>query len=238
MAEEMTSMRSDRYVDRSVLEFQLANRSPIAGYEDEETVSLEEAVKKIIPFVGDVSKYVQDAKQKCNQNSALITWDESAAIYLYTMSIPLFSRLNETLRTENRHALKPWFAFLKLFLSALDKLPSSTVTVWRAVAGDIGSSIIINKENTWWSINSSSTALNVVEWFLGDYGTLFTINAIYGKKIHEYSAFPDEKEVILMPGTHLLTTSEPLFFKNSLRIIHLQGREFNWTNYTIVSISE
>lgn len=147
MTHKMAFMRSDRYVNKNVLELQLANCSPIAGYESEEIVSLEDAITKIAQVIGDVSKYVNIAKQKCNKNNDILTWDESAAIYLYTMSTPLFSRLNDTLRAENRHPLKPWFAFLKLFLNALEKLPSSIVTVWRAVAGDIASSIVIDTEN-------------------------------------------------------------------------------------------
>lgn len=57
-----------------------------------------------------------------------LTPDMSASIYLYTMQFgtepSLFQELNKTLRTENRQALKPWFPFLKLFLSASHTLPA------------------------------------------------------------------------------------------------------------------
>ncbi len=46
MAEELTSTRSDRYVNKTVSELQQANRSPIYGYESLEIISLEDAVKK------------------------------------------------------------------------------------------------------------------------------------------------------------------------------------------------
>ncbi|CAF1555544.1 unnamed protein product, partial [Rotaria sp. Silwood1] len=87
-------------------------------------MTLEKAVERIIPLVSDLADHVARAKQSCNQNSALITWDESAAIYLYSMQTGFFPMLNKALRDENRHVLKPWFAYLKLFITALEKLPS------------------------------------------------------------------------------------------------------------------
>jgi hypothetical protein len=41
--------------------------------------------------------------------------------------------LNQSLRNENREQLKSWFYFLKLFLTALYKLPSQNERVWRRV---------------------------------------------------------------------------------------------------------
>jgi hypothetical protein len=222
MAQQMTSTRSNRYVNENVSELQEANRSPIYGYKNQIIMTLEEAVETIIPFVNDIVKHVNDAKQKCNRDSSLLTWDESAAIYLYTMSSSFFSCLNNTLRAENRYALKPWFAFLKLFMSALDKLPSSAGTVWRAVSGDADTFSVQDEVKVWWSVNSSSTALNVVQCYLGERGTLFAIEATRGKKISEYSAFPEEQEVIIMPGTCLRVESEPFNFIDLLLIVHLK----------------
>ena len=229
MIKEVDHERNNRYVNQSISDLELANKNPIKDYETEALVSLEEAMKKVVPLIGDVSQYIHCAKQKCYRDSDGLTWDESAAIYLYTMSTPVFSYLNRTLREENRRALKPWFPFLKLFLTGLNKVPSSQVTVWRAVAGDIGYSIIIDHEKTyiWWSINSSSTALNVVQNFLGETGTLFSINAINAKKIDKYSAFPDEKEVILPPGVNVRATSQPMNFEDRLQIVHLQQINVN-----------
>ncbi len=66
-----------------------------------------------------------------------LTQDESGAIYLYTMQFhdepSLYILLNKSLRAENREQLKPWFPFLKLFVTALHKLPSQNKTVWRGV---------------------------------------------------------------------------------------------------------
>jgi len=222
MAQKMTPMRSDRYVDKNVLELQQANYRPIDGYEDQDIMTLENAVEKIVPLVENIGTYVEDAKQKCNRNFNILTWDESASIYLYTMPTPFFSRLNKTLRAEDRCALKPWFPFLKLFMSALKKLPSSAERVWRAVAGDIGSFPFEENVQIWWSVNSFSTALDVIQLYIGDMGTLFAIDAIHGKNISEYSAFTEEQEVILMPGTRVRWKSKPLNFMDRLLIVHLE----------------
>jgi hypothetical protein len=73
----------------------------------------------------------------CQHPTDDLTQQESAAIHLYTMQFDggpsLYEILNQSLRAENRQELKPWFLFLKLFLTALYKLPSQNKTIWRGV---------------------------------------------------------------------------------------------------------
>jgi hypothetical protein len=73
----------------------------------------------------------------------------------------------------------------------------------------------------WWGVNSCAIALNIVQPFLGEKGTLFAIDAIQGKDITAFSANPDEEEVILMPGTCVHARRESLVYDNRLFIIHL-----------------
>jgi hypothetical protein len=219
----------NRFVNGGLSELQDANRSPIYGYQHLPIVSLDQAVEKIIPIVPEVEHYVSLAKRDCNRNSSILTWDESAAIYLYSMPMTFFSRLNEFLRAKNRDVLKPWFAFLKLFLTALEKLPSYELITWRGVAGNVGSAFVDNDTQIWWSINSCSKAINVVEMYLGDTGTVFAINATNGKDITAFSAFQEEQEVILMPGSRLHVKYGSLNFKNSLFIVHLEEESASGT---------
>lgn len=214
-------MASDRFIDGALSKLQDANRSPIFGFQHYPLVSLEIAVKNIIPLVPELTTYLPLAKKHCNRRHSSLTFDESAAIYLYTMPTTFFSRLNERLRDKNRDVLKPWFSFLRLFIHALEKIPSKPQIVWRGVQGDVGNSFVENARHTWWSVNSCSSGLNVIEVYLGDTGTVFAINASAAKDISEFSAFPEEREVILMPGTEMLVKSTRLSFKNSLFIVHL-----------------
>ncbi|CAF3652467.1 unnamed protein product [Rotaria sp. Silwood1] len=222
MAQSMTPMNSNRFVNDDVSELQEANHSPIYGYQHLSVMTLEQAVEKLVPSVSNLIDYVAQAKQYCNRNSSLITWDESAAIYLYSMQTDFFSMLNKALRNGKRHVLKPWFAFLKLFLTALEKLPSLNDTVWRGVSGNINSNFVHNGLQTWWSVNSCSKALNVIEPFVGRKGVVFAIKVMHGKDISAYSAFPHEAEVIIMPGTRVRVKSNPLNFNDYLLIVHLE----------------
>ncbi len=187
-------------------ELQQTNWNPICGYKDRNLKSLEEAVESIAEskLVKNIREYAKEAKQKCTKNTQL-TVNESAAIYLYTMDTPFYETLNGILRVENPPDLVPWFDFLKLFITAVQKLPShkTTTTVWRGLANLKASNFIEGQMFTWWNVNSCSTYPSVAAGFTCDMGVLCCINTIYGKDIRTYSAKNGEEEVVLMPGTRL-----------------------------------
>jgi len=214
-------MSRNRFTNAAHSVDQENNCSPISGYEDLTCLTLDEAVEKITPLVADAAKYLLDAKENCNKDSTLLTLDESAAIYLYSMSTSFFSSLNVALRNRNRHALKSWFAFLKLFMTALKKLPSIKATVWRGVNYDDTLTFVDKDVHIWWGVNSCSMSPKNVEPFLGETGTLFAIDAINGKDISAFSAVPDEQEVILMPGTCVRAKFESLDVTDHLFLVHL-----------------
>jgi hypothetical protein len=219
---DLYAFKRERFVNNVLSELHAANRSPIYGYQHLSLLSLEQATEKIIPLVSGLVNYVAQAKQQCNRDSTILTWDESAAIYLYSMPVHFFSRLNEALRDENRNALKPWFAFLKLIIHALEKLPSLEINVWRGVEGDVGANLVKNDILTWWSVNSCSMDLKVVEFYLGEKSTLFAIKSLYGKDISSFSACREECEVVLIPGALLNVKCDALNYKDHLFIVHLE----------------
>ncbi len=138
------------------------------------------------------------------------------------MPIEFFSKLNIALRHPNRQVLKPWLDFLKLFVTSLKKLPSTKATVWRGVSYNANSKFVDNDVYTWWDINSCTVNINIVQGFLGESGTLFAIETIDGRDISMLSAFPNEQEVILMPGTCVRAKYQSLNFIDRLFIIHLE----------------
>ena len=221
---EMAAIRSERFVSTKLSDLKEANHSPIYGYQHLPVLSLEEAVENLVQIVPGLKTYVAEAKKNCNRNSTLLTHDQSAAIYLYTMPIKFFSELNAALRAKNRDALKPWFSFLKLFLDGLERLPSLDLVVWRGVGDDVGSDLLDNSMETWWSVNSCSTNLEVVQLYLGKKGTVFAIQTINGKDISAYSVFEDEREIILLPGIAMCIKSRPLNFEERLFIVHLEEK--------------
>lgn len=218
----MAFEKHNRFISNTLSNLQEVNQNPIFDYDGLPVLTLEEAVEKVIQIVPDVVDYFLNAKENCNQNSTLLTLDESTAIYLYSMPVMFYSHLNIALRAANRHALKPWFAFLKLFITALEKLPSTKAIIWRGVNYDATLTFVDNDIHTLWNINSCSMDPNIVQQFLGESGTLFVINAIHGKDISTFSAIPDEKEVILMPGTRVRRKYESLNFIDRLFVVHLE----------------
>jgi hypothetical protein len=148
----------------------------------------------------------------CQDPTDDLTQQESASIHLYTMQFDggpsLYHSLNQFLRAENREQLKPWFSFLKLFLTALHKLPSHSKTVWRSVRDvDLSSRYKTGTKFAWWGVSSCTTNIDILEsnQFLGKQGqrTLFSIECINGKSVAPHSYFKNtEKEIILMPGSY------------------------------------
>lgn len=212
----------DRFVIDTPEELQVISHNPILGYENEPLLSLEEATEPITPFIPNITEYVSKAKENCNRKSLFLTWDESAAIYLYTMPTSLYKLLNQALRTENQCKIKPWFPFLKLLLTALGKLPPVKKQIWRGASVEEGAIFADGDVHIWWTINSCSKDLGVIETFLGQSGTIFSIDAVEGKDITEFSMFLLEKEVVLMPGTHVRACAKSLSFHGSYFLVHLK----------------
>ncbi|CAF4960217.1 unnamed protein product, partial [Rotaria sp. Silwood1] len=186
--------------------------SPIKGYQDKPLVSLTDAVEPVSEFFNEIEDNVFVALHNCQNPTEGLTQQESASIHLYTMQFDggpsLYQLLNQSLRAENREELKPWFSYLKLFLTALYKLPSQSGTVWRGIRDvDLNSKYKTGTKFAWWGVSSCTTHIEVLEsnQFLGKHGkrTLFSIECINGKSVAVHSYFKNtEKEIILMPGSY------------------------------------
>ncbi|CAF0955002.1 unnamed protein product [Rotaria sordida] len=160
-----------------------------------------------------------------------LTIDESAAIRLYTMEWEsphrsLYSMLNYTLKMANREDLQPYFKYLKLFLTALAKLPCvPSLTVWRGVTKNLSAEFPPGTIVTWWTFSSTTTSLTVLEnsTYLGTSGgrTLFSVEAINGRTIRAHSHFVTEDEILLLPGTQMIVQSQ-LNPATDLYIVHLK----------------
>ncbi|CAF3058195.1 unnamed protein product [Rotaria sp. Silwood2] len=200
---------------------------PIYGYRNEKLVSIEKALEPIEPQIDELPYYIKIAKRNCHYPSEhKLTPDQAAAIYIYTMEwgdTTLYRVLNRALRSENRQEVKVWFPYLKLFDTALDKLPTVKEAVWRGVALDIGKNFTKNQTVTWWSVNSCSSSVSVIKGFLNNKkdSTLFMIEAVNGKKVSGYTEFETEDEVILQMGSRFRVKSDPLEQSNGSYLVHL-----------------
>jgi hypothetical protein len=131
---------SNRFIDDTVSND--AQLSPIYGYQSQPIVSLDKALEPVRSLFHNLVDYIKVAKEHCHYpNEHGLTKDQSASVYLYTMewgNDSFYRVLNAALRKEDRRRLKPWFAFLKLFDTALKKLPHLKQNVWRGVRSALG----------------------------------------------------------------------------------------------------
>ncbi|CAF0791070.1 unnamed protein product [Adineta steineri] len=200
---------------------------PVYGYRSQKLVTIEKALELIQSRIDELPYFIKIAKKYCHYPSEHgLTHDESASIYIYTMEWgeqTLYRVLNQTLRNENRHLLKVWFPYLKLFDTALNKIPTVKETVWRGIPEDIGKGFHENDTIIWWSISSCSSKVNVIKGFLGNEknSTTFLIEALNGKKVSGYTAHESEDEIILRMGTEFRVKSNALDHPNGSYLVHL-----------------
>ncbi len=126
---------------------------------------------------------------------------------------------------KKRNQLEPWFLYLKLFLTALSRLPSIHRFIFRGVKLDLHLDYPMGKIIVWWGFSSCTTSINILqsELFLGTTGTrtMFTIECDSGKDIRKHSYFPSEDEILLLAATQF-TVKGCLNQGNGLYTIQLQ----------------
>jgi hypothetical protein len=227
-AVDKTKSKHDRFLDVDCEPRRMLQ--PIEGYQNLPLVQLDQAVEPIVLYCPDIQRRVYIAKENCQDSRNGLDQNESASIYLYTMEWEpreqcLYYVLNATLRTENRHKLRPWLLYLKLILTALDKLQSEKQTIWRGVKCDLNQQYEVGKRYIWWSLSSCTASLLVLEsdQFLGKQGarTLFNIECHDGKMIRSHSSVHVEDEFLLPPATQIEVVSK-LDSGAGLTIIHVK----------------
>jgi hypothetical protein len=194
---------------------------PIEGYRDLPLLQLKEAVQPIESCCPDIQRRADIALLNSKNPSDGLNQNESASIYLYTMEWEprgqcLYYVLNTTLRNENRQKLKPWLLYLKLILTALDKLPSQREIIWRGIRLDLSQEYEVGQRYIWWSLSSCTGSI-------GKQGcrTLFNIECDSGKMIQLHSSIHIENEFLLPPATQLEVVGKT-DFGAGLTIIHVK----------------
>jgi hypothetical protein len=183
---------------------------PIGGYENTPLVPLETAIVPLIRLLPTIQSHAYVAKERCKKPADGLTPDESASIMLYTMGWEpfdecLYAVLNKALRSTDRTKLTPWFSYLKLFLTALSRLPSQHRFVYRGIKLDVSAHYRSGETAVWWGFSSCCKFVDILqsEMFLGTTGTrtIFTIECNSGKDIGKHSYYPSEGEVLLLAAT-------------------------------------
>ena len=138
-----------------------------------------------------------------------------------------YIHLNKTLRDPKRESLLPsWLKFLRLFFTALSKLPSAKHRIiYRGVKIDLRDQYKKGERIVWWGFSSCTKTLDVLEneEFVGKSGTrtLFAIESDTSKNIRLHSFYQDEDEILLLPGREFEVMAS-LDMGNQLTIIQLK----------------
>lgn len=187
-------------------------RPAVDEYENNETLSLEKVLEPLITTIEQLKFYLKQAKSlSINDTKYGLDKDQSSAIYLYTHDWNKHSlnhELNKALDSGDKVNIQPWLGFLKLFYSALEKLPVIKQTIYRRISKDIQVQLKDNSEIVCWQFVSCSTSKDIIE-NTGDQNyVVYSIEALSAKSIAEYTSTPHDFEALLLPGTRLRVKSE------------------------------
>lgn len=205
--------------------------NPIAGYGQEPLVSLVDACAPLVNIIDDLPTCISIAS-RCtpDQPSHGLSHAESASIRLYTMEWTdprrsLASLLNQALQSNEQHQLLPWFKYLKLFLTALLKIPCAPPQiVWGVMKKSIAQRMSDGVQVTWCTFISCTTKLSELESdrYLHPMGerAIFSIEIFSGRNISSHSHFDTDDEILIPPGI-----SMKVEFRSdlpNLTIVHLK----------------
>jgi len=181
----------------------------LTGYQDEPRASLEEALEPVDGKMDNLVHHIKEAKAKCRYPSDHgLSRDESAAIYIYTMKWEtrcVHNQLHRALSSGDRSQVKPWFMYLKLLKSALDKLPTASTGVWQGTSFDdsLNDKFSSKSASLYTSLGSCSPSEEEVQKYLqkrsGPKRMFIRYESVNGKLVTGYTA-SKSNEIIIWPG--------------------------------------
>ena len=163
----------------------------------------------------------------------LLTKDQLAGVHLYTQETDsangtdsLYAILNGALRNADRSQAKCMKKLIYLLLHALRKCPKSNAsTLYRGVALDLRGEYSEGRTVTWHQASSCTSKVDLLSnpMFLGQSGprAIFAITLApnsRARRISDFSAMPNEDEVLLPPNTRLKVPSARPALRDQRRI--------------------
>jgi hypothetical protein len=147
------------------------------------------------------------------------------AVHVYTQDSRVYKELNRRLKLRERESLKPFFPYLKLFLTGLHRLAPVDDTVFRGVSLDLSAKYCQGDDLVWWAFSSATSTAAVLnnDTFLGQVGerTLLSIKVYRCVNIRNYSAIGHEDERLIIPFAAFHFNSH-LPFGSGLTMIQLR----------------
>ncbi|WP_405979961.1 ADP-ribosyltransferase domain-containing protein [Streptomyces sp. NBC_00158] len=184
----------------------------ITGVFDTPLMEFRDAVAPVAELLsglgGHVDRSYEFGKERADGTAGGLSADAVSALYLYTCESAFYREINAVLRSPDRSRLVPYLPYLRLLFSAVSGLPARTAPLYRGVALDLRAQYPLGRTVTWWGVSSCTPKLGVARGFLGSRGkrTLFEVVPARAVGIRDFSAFTEEEEFILSPGTQLKVT--------------------------------
>mmetsp|Transcript_61101 Transcript_61101/g.177130 ORF Transcript_61101/g.177130 Transcript_61101/m.177130 type:complete len:706 (-) Transcript_61101:161-2278(-) len=177
----------------------------ITGVMDQPLVTLANALSSTKVAKPAAARSVTKA---ADMDRGSLTVQEAASVHMYTTNY-LYKALNEALRSADRGVVQTYFLYLRLLLTALQKMPASDKMLYRGVALDLSKDYPANSDVTWWAVSSCTPSLAVAKGFGGGskVWTLFVIKSRTSVGIRELSEYRHEEEYVLAPGTQFRVTA-------------------------------
>lgn len=177
---------------------------PVAPLLDS-TANLVELLSGLRDTVDDALKFARQKVSTHGPDPHGLTEDMIAGIYLYTCEV-LCSAVNRCLRFGSSEAsvVKSFFPFLRLLLTALERLPDYSGQVYCGTRKDLSEGYLMGSQLSIWSFQSAMTDADTLanEAFLGKSGprSLLCFRVTGGKDISAYSPYVQEKEILIPAG--------------------------------------
>ncbi|MGW7316384.1 ADP-ribosyltransferase domain-containing protein [Streptomyces sp. NPDC054865] len=184
----------------------------ITGVFDTPLMDFTEAVAPVAALLSNLGRHVDRSyefgKVRADDGADGPSADAIAALHLYTCESAFYREINAVLRAPDRTKVVPYLPYLRLLFSAVSHLPARTESLWRGVSLDLRAQYPLGRTVTWWGVSSCTSKLGVARAFLGSRGkrTLFEVTPVRAVGIRRFSAFTDEEEFILSPGTQFKVT--------------------------------
>jgi hypothetical protein len=198
--------------------------------DQQQLVSLEQAIQSLIAIVPGIEQMIEEVKQNITQLSVdHLSSNESASIMLYALkwktSQSSFSFiLNETLRSQSLQELRPWLLYLRLFINALSKLPSTSLrTVYHGLRTDVTREYLKGEKFIWRDFVSCTSSIDFAtdSLYENEPKVIFIIECYSAKDISKYSFNNNENEFILYPERKFQVISS-FNYVNQLKLVQLK----------------
>ena len=200
----------------------------VQGYQNERILSLEEALKPVTKMFPDISQQIQKAqKKRYYSEKGVLTEDKSAAIYIYSMkgTNNLHFHFQKAWDSKDKSQLKPWFKYLKLLKSALNKLPDVQTKVWQQINRSAVEEILqAGQSQLYTCMGTCSRSIEELNDVLDKKPASKVIMVGYGlvsgKDVTPY-AEGEAKEVLVWPGAKIYVAKKEIDDQGDLTKMHL-----------------